>query len=271
LRKRGSADWEDVVLLTRDALRERPLAGYDAVIVDEAQDLSCAMVSLLHSLVGDRPDGLTLIGDGQQTIYPGGYTLGEVGISLAGRGVVLDVNHRNTAEILDFAKQMVAADSFTDIEGVDGAGDAMSVVTRNGPAPVVHRAGGHADHDAAMLARLTEVLRLVGTSHGDVGILTATNRQADDVMTVFRAAGVPFVSLKDYGGKPVDAVKVGTVKRAKGLEFKQVLFAHVRGRLLADGPVPTSEPDRERRELERRELYVGMMRARDGLWVGVYR
>ncbi|MEG8036891.1 AAA family ATPase [Sphingomonas sp. LR61] len=141
LRMRGLTDWEDVVLLTRDALRERPLAGYDAVIFDEAQDLSCAMVSLLHSLVGDRPDGLTLIGDGQQTIYPGGYTLGEVGISLAGRGVVLDVNHRNTAENLDFAKEMVSSDSFTDMESVDGAGDAVSAVTRNGPAPVVHRAG----------------------------------------------------------------------------------------------------------------------------------
>lgn len=268
LRKRGLTDWEDVILLTRDALCERPLADYDAVIVDEAQDLSCAMVSLLHSLVGDRPDGLTLIGDGQQTIYPGGYTLGEVGISLAGRGVVLDVNHRNTAEILDFAKQMVAADSFTDIEGVDGAGDAVSAVTRNGPAPVVHCAAGRADHDAAMLGRLTEVLRLVGTSHGDVGILTATNRQADDVMTVLRAAGVSFVSLKDYGGNAVDAVKVGTVKRAKGLEFKQVLLAHVRGRLLADAPASRSEADRERRELDRRELYVGMTRARDGLWVG---
>jgi hypothetical protein len=268
LRKRSLTDREDVVLLARHALRERPLAGYDAVIVDEAPDLSSAMVSLLPSLVGDQPDGLTLIGDGQQTIYPGRYTLGEVGISLAGRGVVLDVDHRNTEEILDFAKQMVASDSFTDIEGVDGGGDAVSAVTRNGPAPVVHRAAGRADHDAAILARLAEVLRLVGTSHGDVGILTTTNRQADDVIAVLRASGVPSMSLEDYGGKPVDAIKVGTVKRAKGLEFKQVLLAHVRGRLLADAPASNSEAERERRDRDRRELYVGMTRARDGLWVG---
>jgi hypothetical protein len=96
LRRRGVTDWQDVVLLTRGALRERPLASYDAVIVNEAPDLSCVMVSMLLSLVGDRPDGLTLIGDGQQTIYPGGYTLGEVEIGLAGRGVALDVDHRNT-------------------------------------------------------------------------------------------------------------------------------------------------------------------------------
>ncbi len=135
LRERGVCDFEDVVLLARDAVRQIPLDRYSAVIVDEAQDLSCAMVSLLHAVIGDRPDGLTLIGDGQQTIYPGGYTLGEVGINLAGRGVVLDVNHRNTAEILDFAKQMVADDQFVDIEGVDGAGDTVSAVTRSGEEP----------------------------------------------------------------------------------------------------------------------------------------
>jgi superfamily I DNA/RNA helicase len=144
----------------------------------------------------ERADGLTLIGDGQQTIYPGGYTLGEVGISLAGRGVVLDVNHRNTAEILDFAKQMVADDQFVDIEGVDGAGDTVTAVTRSGPEPGVHRFANRAAHDAALLARVDEVLRLVGTGRGDVGILTATNPQADKVAAVLDAAGVPTVSLK---------------------------------------------------------------------------
>ncbi|WP_022908563.1 nuclease-related domain-containing DEAD/DEAH box helicase [Curtobacterium sp. B18] len=157
LRERGVCDFEDVVLLARDAVRQIPLDRYSAVIVDEAQDLSCAMVSLLHAVIGDRPDGLTLIGDGQQTIYPGGYTLGEVGINLAGRGVVLDVNHRNTAEILDFAKQMVADDQFVDIEGVDGAGDTVSAVTRSGEEPGVHHFTSRADHDSALLARVDEV------------------------------------------------------------------------------------------------------------------
>ncbi len=268
LRERRVCDFEDVVLLARDAVRDQPLDRYDAVIVDEAQDLSCAMVSLLHALVGDRPDGLTLIGDGQQTIYPGGYTLGEVGISLAGRGVVLDVNHRNTAEILDFAKQMVADDQFVDIEGVDGAGDTVSAVTRSGPAPGVHRFADRAAHDAALLARVDEVLRLVGTGRGDVGILTATNPQADKVTAVLDAAGVPSVSLKHYVGTSSDRVRVGTIKRAKGLEFKQVLLPHVPAKLLGEAPDTESVAVRERRELDRRELYVGMTRARDGLWVG---
>ncbi len=269
LRDRRAHDWEDIVLLALDALRAVPLERYDAVIVDEAQDLSCAMVALVYQLVGDRADGLTLIGDGQQTIYPGGYTLGEVGINLSGRGVVLDVNHRNTAEILEFAKDMVANDQFVDIEGVDGVGDAVSDVSRSGAAPTMTHFTSRADHDRAMLDRLTKVIRLVGTGHGDIGILTATNRQANDVIEALGRAGVPTVSLQQYAGRTSDAVRVGTVKRAKGLEFKQVLLAHVDPRLLDAAPAEPSETERERRERGRRELYVGMTRARDGLWVGV--
>jgi superfamily I DNA/RNA helicase len=67
---------------------------------------------------------------------------------------------------------------------------------------------------------------------------------------------------------PTDAVKVGTIKRAKGLEFKQVLVVRTPSRLLHALP-NDHDADSERRELDRRELYVAMTRARDGLWVGV--
>lgn len=271
LRRHGVVDWADVILLARDSLRARPLRDYGAVIVDEAQDLSCAMVSMLHGLVGDRPDGLTLIGDGQQTIYPGSYTLGEVGVNVSGRGVVLDVNHRNTAEILAFAKALVADDEYVDIEGVDGSGDAVSAITRTGTAPAIERFPSWFAHDEGLVRRVRAVLTLVGTTPGDIGVLTRTNPDAERVQAVLAAAGYRTVSLKQYDGIPVDAIKVGTIKRAKGLEFKQVLLPRVRPSLLDDRrPDDVAESDRERRMLDRRELYVGMTRARDGLWIGAH-
>lgn len=183
---------------------------------------------------------------------------------------MLDVSHRNTAETLDFAKEMVADDQFVDIEGVDGIGDTVSDVTRSGRVTTVHRAASRTDRVNAMTTHIAEVLRLVGTNRGDVGVLVATNRQVDEVMAALRNAGIPVVSLKDYDGKPVDAVEVGTIKRAKGLAFKQVQLAHVPSRPLAPMTGDPSKAARERRELDRRELYVFMTRARDGLWVGVH-
>ncbi|NII51000.1 nuclease-related domain-containing DEAD/DEAH box helicase [Frigoribacterium endophyticum] len=269
LRRRKAIDFADVILMALSSVRTTPITGYGAVLVDEAQDLTCAMVAFLHSLVGNRPDGLTLIGDGQQTIYPGGYTLSEVGISLSGRGVVLDVNHRNTAEILAFANAAVLGDEYADIEGTGQTIDGVETVARTGPAPVLSRHETWAEHDAAVVERVRDVMHLVGVRRGDIGVLTATTWDATTMKASLVAAGIPAIDLLDYDGQHTDAVKVGTVKRAKGLEFKQVLVARVKPELLEhDAPAPSSETERERRELDRRELYVAMTRARDGLWVG---
>ncbi|GAA4684835.1 nuclease-related domain-containing DEAD/DEAH box helicase [Frondihabitans cladoniiphilus] len=270
LRRRGITDFEDIVLLARDSLRASPVTDYDAVLIDEAQDLSAAMVDLLHGLVGDRPDGLTLIGDGQQTIYPGGYTLGELGISLAGRGVVMTVNHRNTAEILDFANAVVDGDEFGDIEGGASGRDAVATVSRTGPTPELRTFSSNSAHDEALLERLREILRNGDARLGDIAILAATTWQLAATVALLQRAEVPYLDLAGYDGTPVAAVKVGTIKRSKGLEFKQVLVSRLdRQTLRRPNPEVLSPSDLEKLELSRRELYVAMTRARDGLWVGV--
>jgi len=125
-----------------------------------------------------------------------------------------------------------------------------------------------AEHDAALVSHVHALLES-GVDAGDIGVLTATNRDALALVTALRAIGVGVIELESYSGVPGSSVKVGTIKRAKGLEFKQVLLGRVGWSLLypvADG---LKEGALERREIERRELYVGMTRARDGLWVGV--
>lgn len=269
LRARGIHDYADLILLAEKELQREPMTGrYSSVIVDEAQDLSLAMIRLLHSLVGDEPDGLTLIGDGQQSIYPGGYALSEAGVSVAGRGVVLDVNYRNTAEIVSFAQRLVDGSEVADIEGVVSAGDKPSSVPRTGPEPVISRFTTRRQMEEAMLARVAEVTKEIGTGLGDVAVLCLTKRSAELAGGVLARAGLPVIQLEKYTGKTVDAVKVGTIKRAKGLEFKQVLIPDIRQGQTSMRP-PAEESEFERWELTRRELYVAMTRARDGLWVGI--
>jgi len=267
LREANIHDFADVILLAEKSLRIHPLEGYSAVIADEAQDLSCAMIRMLHALVGDAPDGLNLIGDGQQTIYPGGYTLAEANVSLAGRGVVMTKNYRNTVEIADFAASVVAGDDFDDIEGEPASMDVASEIVRHGARPRVSRFISRRAHDKSVVAQVRNLLA-AGVAGGDIAVLTQTNYAADDLMEVLSAAGIRTVDLHLYDGRTTSAVKVGTIKRAKGLEFKQVLVVRAPARLLE--PVGMVEAAvAERRELDRRELYVAMTRARDGLWVGV--
>lgn len=267
LRERGLIDFEDLILRAEASLRESPMQGVDHVIIDEAQDLSCAMLRMLHAIVGDRPDGLTLIGDGQQTIYPGGYSLAEAGISVAGRGVVLATNYRNTREIAAFAAKVVDGDEFVDLEGGPGRADAAAEVIRTGPSPALHTFASHALHDAALVSHV-RTLAASGVDPGDIGVLTATNRDALALLAALRAAGFGVIELESYAGLPAPLVKVGTIKRAKGLEFKQVLMARVDEALLTPVAEGLDDGAAEAREIGRRELYVGMTRARDGLWVG---
>lgn len=262
LRDAGIHDFQDQVLRAEEALQKAPHTGYSAVIIDEAQDLSLAMVRMLHRLVGDRPDAFTLIGDGRQNVYPGGYVLSEAGISLAGRGVVLDRNYRNTVEVQEFAAALIADSEFVDIEelgatGFPSASAGADGPVRHGAPPVVATFSSTSEHNAALVSAVQQQECAIA----DIAILCNTTREADTAERLLSSAGIPTIPLLDYAGKPVDAVKVGTIKRAKGLEFKSVLLPWT--------PTGQSSTDEERSARDLRERYVAATRARDALWVGV--
>lgn len=265
-------DFNDVLLLALQEVRRARLEpGYVAVVVDEVQDLNQVGVQLLHALVGDSPDGLLLIGDGQQCVYPGGFTLAEAGVAVTGRSTVLRVNYRNTQEILEAATALVANDSFDDLDGLAETGRRDFEVARRGPQPIRVDADEVKSHDAALVQIIQDTSRRLGVSLGDLAVLAATKRTVRDYKRVLAGAGLPCVDLEDYDGRTRDQLKVGTFKRAKGLEFKYVFLPR-----LTDGPSTrwvdeTESAHRERVELERRELFVGMTRARDGLWLGFVR
>ncbi len=262
LRKEGLSDFHDIVLLAEASLLKHPLKRYSAVIVDEAQDLSLAMIRLLFSLVGDGPDVFTLIGDGQQSIYPGGYVLSEAGISLAGRGVVMDRNYRNTAEIQEFAESLIAEDNYFDID------DSSATVTttrrrfsdtRHGSAPEQQRFATRAAHDAAVVTRIRHAIGRGEMRLGDIAILCDTNGEVAAYEKLLAGANIPTINLLEYAGLPAALVKIGTTKRAKGLEFKMVMLPWA---------THTHSCDDETAARAIRERYVAATRARDVLWIG---
>jgi len=73
-------------------------------------------------------------------------------------------------------------------------------------------------------------------------------------------AHIRTLNLLNYVGLAVPAVKVGTIKRAKGLEFKLVIVP------AATAGHPHTGDERAARDL--REHYVAATRARDALWIG---
>ncbi|MDQ2882826.1 MAG: AAA family ATPase [Actinomycetota bacterium] len=268
LERRGTHDHNDLLTAAVDLIQHHPpQPGWAAVLVDEVQDLPLAAMRLCALLAGDRPDALFLVGDGQQAIYPGGFTLAEAGISVTGRAVVLRVNYRNTRQILDTARALVEDSDFSDLEADAERGQRDVDVLRDGPLP---RTQSAPDRDRlAML--LVQVLRRDaqdGVHWGEMAVLALTHRDADFLREQLRRRDIPLCDLRTWDGQPNDAVKLDTVHRAKGLDFAAVYLPKLR-------PPPTpvlDEPDAGERQLLRlRQEFVAHTRARDRLWIGTVR
>jgi superfamily I DNA/RNA helicase len=268
LRERDVLDFDDLLVLALTELRARPLERrYAAVIVDEVQDLSRVGVQLLHTLSGDGPDALTLIGDGQQAIYPGGFTLAEAGIDIRGRSTILNVNYRNCAEILRTALAAVDDDEYVDMdESVEQGRRALETARTGGRVDRVH-APEQRSLDHALSSALERIVD-EGVRSGDCAVLTHTTTQAHRVTGVLKRAGWTVESLEDYAGRSSEHIKVGTIKRSKGLEFRVVLLPGIVEESPPQRERESDEAYRERCGLRRRELFVGMTRARDHLWLG---
>ncbi|MFD7783904.1 UvrD-helicase domain-containing protein [Streptomyces nojiriensis] len=271
--ERGVHDFNDVLSLAlAEAVRRRERPPYAAVVVDEVQDLTLVGVRLLHALVGDAPNGLLLVGDGQQTVYPGGFRLTDAGIDIRGdRGQALRTNYRNSKQILDAALTVVADDAFEDLDGerTPGRRD-VDLTYHDGDVVRVTRPTVEA-HDRELLDALRS---LSDGARADTALLCPSMHALRHYQRLLTQAGIPVCQLEHYDGRAVDAVKLGTYRRAKGLEFKNVLlprydevFTHGTPAGTAAG-TETSETAREREELLRSRLFVAMTRARDLLWLG---
>lgn len=268
--QRGVHDFNDVLSLAlTEALRRTGQHRYAAVIVDEVQDLTLVGVRLLHALVGDISNGLLLVGDGQQAVYPGGFRLSEAGIDIRGdRGQVLRTNYRNGKEILDAALAVVAEDSFDDIDGLHTPGRRDVDLTYHGGQVIRVSEPTPAEHDQTLLRALRS---LPPEARADTAVLCPSKRAIGHYQRLLERADIPVCLLEHYEGRSVDAVKLGSYRRAKGLEFKRVYLPE-HDATLPNGPrsydAEVSETERERNELSRSQLFVAMTRARDVLWLG---
>ncbi|MFG3113011.1 UvrD-helicase domain-containing protein [Streptomyces sp. NPDC048197] len=268
--ERAVHDFNDVLSLALAETAGRGGHPYAAVVVDEVQDLTLVGVRLLHSLVGDSPNGLLLVGDGQQAVHPGGFRLSDAGIDIRGdRGQVLRANYRNGKEIVDTALSVVAEDAFEDIDGSRTPGRRDVDLTYHHGEVVRAVLPSPAAHDAALVA----VLRGLSPQElADSAVLCPATRAIERYRRLLTRAGVRVCLLESYDGRPVAAVKLGSYRRAKGLEFKRVYLPRYEANLTAAKEARDDAGTAgEQGELLRSQLFVAMTRARDVLWLGSVR
>jgi hypothetical protein len=148
----------------------------------------------------------------------------------------------------------------------DDRGEDAPTVTRPGGRPARWITGNNLRaHEQALVADLREAAGRLG-GYAGLAVLCRTLDHVDCYLRLLTDDGIPAMPLTRYAGVAVEAVKVGTYKRVKGLDFAAVFLPRLpRAMDLARFGDPLTV---ERTERLSRELHVAATRARDELWLG---
>ncbi|MFD5467415.1 UvrD-helicase domain-containing protein [Kitasatospora sp. NPDC127059] len=267
LRQAGEITFLQVCARAARALDERDDRPFRHVVVDEAQDLHPAQWRFLRALVAPGPDDLFLAGDPHQRIYGHQVSLRSLGIQVVGRSARLRINYRTTQEILSWSASLLTGERPDDL---DGGEDSLVGYhsTLHGAHP---EARGHADKAEEIRAVVARVAEWIASGIGpdDIGVAARTAQFGREIAKALEQAGT---SAHVLGDAPSPGVRIGTMHRMKGLEFRCVAVVGV-----SDGLVPmraaltpeSTDPQQHREDLsgELNLLFVACTRAREALAV----
>ncbi|MFE3457749.1 UvrD-helicase domain-containing protein [Nocardiopsis aegyptia] len=237
-------------------------------VVDEAQDLHPTQWRMLRAAVPEGEDDLFIVGDPHQRVSDNRVSLASLGINVRGRGHRLRVSYRVTQEILDWSMPILGRRAAL---GMDDNADTLAGYRSllRGPAPVVRGCADRAEELAA-LGDWVRVWLEAGVRPADIAVAGRNHWIVRGIAKELEARGVATAPLEGTGR--AEAVRVGTLHRLKGQEFRCVALIGVSDHLLppkaaieaADGDQVALEHAVQQ---ERTLLFVACTRARDALYV----
>ena len=201
------------------AAEEPGVPTYDAVIVDEAQDLDASALRLLVEVCAE-PNRLFVTADVNQSIHSAGFSWQAVheDLNFVGRTGILKANHRSTKEITEAARDHLACGVPEDL-----APDEQIYVHTGGPLPAV-RALADTDEEADLVARyLKGATKDQRLTIGSGAVLVPDQFVGKPLVEALEERGIP-AEYKDSRSFELsdNYVTVLPLTSAKGLEFPVV-------------------------------------------------
>ncbi|MCD0485994.1 AAA family ATPase [Streptacidiphilus sp. ASG 303] len=275
LRREGLWTFLQICAEAARILDERAAGGtgrpFRHVVVDEAQDLHPAQWRLLRAAVAPGPDDLFIAGDTHQRIYGNKVSLRSLGITVTGRSSRLRINYRTTQEILRWSTALLTGTRVDDMDdGQEHLTGYRSVF--HGEGPEVAGFATKAAEIEALVARIA-AWRKAGVAPEEIGVCARFVQLGRDAAEALRRAGIPAVVLgAEAAGPDREGVRIGTMHRMKGLEFRCTAVLGV-----GEGTVPMRnaltpvevDPLQHQEDLlgELSLLFVACTRAREALSV----
>ncbi|MDV8023812.1 UvrD-helicase domain-containing protein [Rhodococcus sp. IEGM 1330] len=237
---------------------------YRHAVVDEAQDLHPAHWKMLRALIEPASDDLFIVGDAHQRIYGRPTPLSRFGIETRGRSRRLTINYRTSREILRWT--LGVADP--DVDDLDTESDTLQGARSvfGGPEPEII-SFKNSQAESAGIAALVKSWCADGLRASDIAVFAYEKRHMTELVESLTAEGLKsaIVGPDTREEKLGDVVRVMTMHRAKGLEYRGVVLGRMGA---ADFPpryvksMTGAAKDRELKKL-RSVLYVAGSRARE--------
>jgi superfamily I DNA/RNA helicase len=275
LNERGLIEFADVVREAMFWLREKPSSvNYRAVVVDEAQDLRQADLDFVRALVPESPSDIFLVGDAHQRIYRHTASLSRAGIQVRGRrSRQLRVNYRTTQGIRNWALALLAGVEVDDLD--EGTDSSKGYHSRRVGSPPTTRHFKNADAEIKFIVETLAGYSKNGGRDGDTCLVARTRKLTEHYKQALKERGIETHEIHRSTGdhEKRDKLRLATMHRVKGLEFRNVIIAGVQ-----QGQVPMSLGNKTADDTaraahlqsERRLVYVAATRARDALVVTGY-
>lgn len=263
LKKRHLLTFEGAIHEARLAVEQGHFTRYAHVLVDEVQDFSLEALRLIRAMSPieeGAPDPLCTVGDGHQRIYRTKIPMSRAGIDIRGRSRRLKINYRTSEQIRKFAQGILQGLEIDDLDGgvITTVGD-HSVFT--GPEPILQKCR----NDKAEAEAIVTWVQMLLEQHGLTTHEICVTPYKPAIRTALTAADIATFELKpreEDPGPGEASVRMGTMKRIKGLEFRAVALACAH----PNDPMNCIDAADIR---ERCERYVSASRAREYLLVTV--
>ena len=265
-------DYEDFALLALSALEDDDsFQRYTHIVVDEAQDLSKAELTVITKLVNSRTNSITLLTDAAQKIYDTSFTWEGVGIDIHEENShTLNKNFRTTVEIAKAAYTLLKKDTDFVQNSEDYVKPERINKDQHGCYPIYRRFRSLEEGTDYVVEEIKRLKEQTTCELSEMVVLHPRRKSLLVIQERLNVHHIPnYIVAPPVWNHEAEEVKLCTMHSIKGLEARVVFILGV-----DEGHLPFIAPNAisssyiaEKITQERRLLYVGMTRAKEWLYL----
>jgi superfamily I DNA/RNA helicase len=275
LSSESNEQWDArVASILRNAIAQGLIRhSYDAILIDEGQDLAMEWIESVIGLLNEKTNSLLFCLDPAQNIFGRKITYKSVGIKVQGkRPILLKRSYRNTVEILELASRFsgVTPEQITEQtteENLDSLLFPMHTERHGSPPQIIENLSPE-NQIRFVIQQVNELVMRGACSWSEIGILYVSpcypdfpGRIEQEFAGALGANHLYWITKSRESKSALDmasdTVKLSTIESAKGMEFRVVF-------LIGLDLLPRADRDGSS---ERSLAYVGMTRAQDALYI----